>query len=384
MNFDFDDDQELLRTATRSFLDKRSTIEHRRPLLEADEVFDRTVWQEGAQLGWTAMLAPERHDGGSVTTQPLVDLVVLAEEFGRTLQPGPLVPTNVVADAIARSATEEQRATHLPGIVSGRLVAAWCASADGTVEPASVGVRATRTTDGGVILRGTSSYVHGATVADLFLVAASTPEGLVQVLVPCGAAGVSVRRLHTLDLTRRFGEVHFDDVTLAAPAALASSDTAAVALHARAVAVATVLQAAEAVGAAEQLFATTLQYSKDRVQFGRAIGSFQAIKHRMANLAVALEGMRAAAHYAALALNDGFADAAEAVATAGAYVTETHSFLCGECLQLTGGIGFTWEHDLHLFLRRARTDEVLYGDPSWHRERLCELVASGTTAGEND
>ncbi len=142
----------------------------------------------------------------------------------------------------------------------------------------------------------------------------------------------------------------------------------------RCLSVATVLQSAESVGAADRLFASTVDYAKKRVQFGRTIGSFQAIKHRLANLLMELEGMRAAAHYAALALGDGLPDAAEAVATAGAYVDDTFAHLCGEALQLHGGIGFTWEHDVHLFVRRAKVNQVLYGDGAWHRERLVRLV----------
>jgi alkylation response protein AidB-like acyl-CoA dehydrogenase len=151
----------------------------------------------------------------------------------------------------------------------------------------------------------------------------------------------------------------------------------------RCLAVATVLQAAESVGAADVLFASTVDYAKKRVQFGRAIGSFQAIKHRLADLLIDVEGMRAAAHYAALALGDGLGDAAEAVAAAGAYVDDTFAHLCGEAVQLHGGIGFTWEHDVHLFVRRAKVNQVLYGDGAWHRERLVRLVeaASATTAG---
>jgi alkylation response protein AidB-like acyl-CoA dehydrogenase len=148
----------------------------------------------------------------------------------------------------------------------------------------------------------------------------------------------------------------------------------------RGLSLATVLQSAESVGAADVLFESTVDYAKKRVQFGRAIGSFQAIKHRLADLLIALEGMRAAAHYAALALGDGFDDAAEAVATAGAYVDDTFAHLCGEALQLHGGIGFTWEHDVHLFVRRAKVNQVLYGDGAWHRERLARLVESGAGA----
>ena len=146
----------------------------------------------------------------------------------------------------------------------------------------------------------------------------------------------------------------------------------------RCLALATVLQAAESVGAADLVFTSTVEYLKKRVHFGRTIGSFQAIKHRLADLLLDLEGMRAAAHYAALALGDDLPDAAEAVATAGAYVDDTLAHLCGEALQLHGGIGFTWEHDVHLFVRRAKVNQVMYGDGAWHRERLVRLVEAQT------
>jgi alkylation response protein AidB-like acyl-CoA dehydrogenase len=149
----------------------------------------------------------------------------------------------------------------------------------------------------------------------------------------------------------------------------------------RALDVATVLHAAEAVGAADYLFNATVQYLRDRVQFGRPIASFQTIKHRLADMKIRLEGMRAAAHLAALALGDGFDDKAEAVSTAGAYVPDVFAALCGEALQLHGGIGFTWEHDVHLFVRRAKVNQVLYGDPAWHRERLCALAEAATAMG---
>ena len=313
------------------------------------------------------MLVPPDHEGGSVTDQPLVDLVVLGEELGRVLHPGPFVPTNVVADAIVRWGTERQRRAHLAAVVRGESVAAWCVTADGSVDPESCSVTAARRTDG-FVLNGLARFVHGATVADLLLVLAESDGGPLHLLVPAPAPGVDVRAQGCLDLTRRFGEVRFDNV------AVGSSDRLgrdAGPVLQRATGVATVLQAAEAVGAADRLFHETVAYLQERIQFGRTIASFQAIKHRVADLLVTLEGMRAATHYAALALSDDFDDAPAAVSTAGAYVTEGFARLCGESLQLHGGIGFTWEHDVHLFLRRAVTDRMLYGDPSWHRERLC-------------
>ncbi len=147
------------------------------------------------------------------------------------------------------------------------------------------------------------------------------------------------------------------------------------------ISVATVLQSAESVGAADVLFDETVDYLKKRVQFGRTIGSFQAIKHRLADLLLHVEAMRAATYYAALAYGDGLDDAAEAVATAGAYVDDSFAFICGESLQLHGGVGFTWEHDVHLFTRRAKVNQVLYGDGAWHRERLVQLLEHTVDVG---
>jgi alkylation response protein AidB-like acyl-CoA dehydrogenase len=214
-------------------------------------------------------------------------------------------------------------------------------------------------------------YVHGAAHASFLLVVARDGAGVLRtVLVPGAAAGVSVRTLRGLDLTRRFAEVRFEGVHVPASGEVGSAG----AVVERALAVAIVLQAAESVGAADGLLAATVDYAKKRMQFGRTIGSFQAIKHRLANLAMELEAMRAAAHYAALALGDGLEDAQAAVATVGGYVDDTFAHLCGEAVQLHGGIGFTWEHDAHLFVRRAKVNQALYGDGAWHRERLLRLT----------
>jgi alkylation response protein AidB-like acyl-CoA dehydrogenase len=307
-----------------------------------------------------------------VTDQPLVDLVVLAEELGRELNPGPFLPCNVVADAITRFGTDVQAKEHLPRIARGEATWAWCLSGDGSPEPSAVEVRATRA-DRGWRLSGVARYVHAAGDATLLLVTAKDAEGddaVVNLLVPRLSTGLSTRVITGLDLTRRFAEVRFDDVSVPVAAELAGGWT----VVERCIALATVLQAAESVGAADFVFTSTVEYLKKRVQFGRTIGSFQAIKHRLADLLLDLEGMRAAAHYAALALADGLPDAAEAVATAGAYVDDTFAHVCGEALQLHGGIGFTWEHDVHLFVRRAKANQVLYGDGAWHRERLIRLV----------
>ncbi len=377
MDFGFCEDQELLRSTTRRFLAEHQSLAVVRRSLDEPDVFDADLWRRGCELGWTAMLVPPEYEGGSVTGQPLVDLVVLAEELGRTLHPGPFVGCNVVADATARFGTEVQRKEHLPRLAGGDVTAAWCLSGDGSPEPGAVEVRAGREGDRWR-LDGSARFVHAARNAALLLVVATGADNEVRnFLVPRPAGGLSERVLTGLDLTRRFAEVRFDAVVVPAGAEL----TGGWDVVERCLSLATVLQAAEDVGAADLVFESTVDYAKRRVQFGRTIGSFQAIKHRLADLLVELEAMRAAAYYAALALGDGLEDAAEGVATAGAYVDDAFAHLCGESVQLHGGIGFTWEHDAHLFVRRAKVNQVLYGDGAWHRERLVRLAEAAVGVG---
>lgn len=377
LKFCFDDDQRLLGSTTRRYLEANHALADLRPLLEAEEVVEDRVWREGAELGWTSMLVPEEFGGGSVTNQPLVDLSVVARELGRMLYPGAFIPTNVMADAIARFGTDELRRHHLPRIATGEVQGGWCLTGDGSVEDSAIQVTADRSR-GHIVLNGVACFVQGASTASLFLVAARHKDETVHVLVPALTPGIEVRNQAVLDLTRRFGAVTFTDLAVDDSAVLAEDRPEE--LTQRAIAVATILQAAEDVGAAEHIFERTVQYTKDRSQFGRPIGSFQAVKHRLADLFVSLEAMRAVTDYAALSLDQGGIDAHRAVFCAGAYVPDAFAHLSGEAVQLHGGIGFTWEHDAHLFVRRAKADQVLYGTGGWHRERLCRSVESEARA----
>jgi alkylation response protein AidB-like acyl-CoA dehydrogenase len=369
MDFGFGEDHELLRETTRRFLSEHQPLAEVRRHVEEDDLFNPSIWRQGSELGWTAMLIPAEHEGGSVTEQPLVDLIAMAEELGRELNPGPLVPCAVVADAITQFGTDVQRKEHLPPLANGDVIAAWCLSGDGSPEPGAIEVTAVR--DGeGWRLDGVARYVQGARDASLFLVVARHGDEILNVLIPSTVERISAADHQGLDLTRRFAEVRLEGLAVPASAVVPGGWD----VVERGLALATVLHAAESVGAADRLFDSTVDYTKKRVQFGRPIGSFQALKHRMADMLVEVEGMRAATYYAALALGDGLDDAAEAVATAGAYVFDTFAHLCGEALQLHGGIGFTWEHDVHLFVRRAKVNQVLYGDGAWHRERLVHLL----------
>jgi alkylation response protein AidB-like acyl-CoA dehydrogenase len=379
MDFDFGEEQELLRSTTRRFLAEHQSRADVRQLIERSDPFDPDLWKRGAELGWAAMLVPEEYGGGSVTAQPVVDLVALAEELGRALNPGPLVPTNVVADAIVRFGNEAQHVAYLSGLAQGETTAAWCLSGNGSPEPTAVAVQATRE-DGAWRLDGVSRYVQGAATTSVLLVVARQTDGrLLNLLVSGSAPGIGQRTLCGLDLTRRFSELTFDGVLVPEGSELTGSSpgldqVGGEQIVTSCLSLATILQAAESVGAAEVLFEETVDYLKRREQFGRTIASFQAIKHRLADLQMQLEAMRVAAEFAALAWAEEFEDVDLAVATAGAYVDDAFAHLSGEALQLHGGIGFTWDHDVHLFVRRAKVNQVLYGDGAWHRERLVQLT----------
>ena len=376
MNFDFDEDQELLRATLRRFLEERQPLDSLRASLEEPALFDRELWRQGCELGFAAMLVPEEHEGGSISEQPLVDLVVYAEELGRTLNPGPLLGCNVAADAIARSGAPSLRQRWLAPLVTGDATAGFGLSADGLADEASISIFGERSS-AGLVLNGAVSFVHEASSAALFLLAALIDGEPRLVALPADSDGLVIERRIGIDLTRRYGSLQLEAVVLDDDALLAEG------AHAidRALCVATVIKCGEATGAASALFERTVAYLGERVQFGRTIASYQAIKHRLADLAIAVEAMRAASYYAALALADGSDDAHDAVATAGSYVPEAFARLAGESLQLHGGIGFTWEHDVQLFLRRASSERQLHGDPRWHRARLLASVEDSVGQG---
>ena len=217
MNFAYNEDQKLLRETTRRFLEERHPLAALRPNLETDTTLDRAVWRDGAQLGWTAMLAPPEFDGGSVSEQPMVDLAALAEEVGRVLYPGPFLPANVIADALAQLGDETQKKDVLAPLVRGERIAAWCATGDGKPEASAIAVTA-MPSSGGLRLDGHARWVQDAHTADVVLVACRAPEGPTLALVTLPANGVSVRVLRGLDLTRRFCEVTFTGALVPASA----------------------------------------------------------------------------------------------------------------------------------------------------------------------
>jgi alkylation response protein AidB-like acyl-CoA dehydrogenase len=368
---DLSPDQQVLRDASVRFIESQCPLARVRALIDHPMGVDADYIRNSGELGWFAGFVPEQHGGGTVSGSAVMDATVVAELRGRFLQPGPFVPMNVVASAIATAGSDEQRRALLPGLAAGEIVASWAlGDVTGDREPGAGLVARPRRR--GFALSGVKGVVQDAHLADWILVGATAPDGPLQLLVPATSAGVSVIPLEGLDLTRRMCEVRFKDVEVPPSGVLASRDGASDSIE-RSLDVALTLAVAESVGAMDRLFEMTVAYAKDRTAFARPIGSFQAVKHLLADMSLVLEASKAAALAAARALRDNRADAGEVASMAKAFVGESGIDLSQGCLQVHGGIGYTWEHDLHLYLRRLATDNALYGDPVWHRERICRI-----------
>lgn len=375
MHLDLTDDQALFRETTARFIESELPLSRTRELHDDPVGYDATWLRKSAAIGWFAMLVPEARGGGSVSGQGFIDATIVAEELGRQVQPGPFIPMNVVAATLADHGNEGRRADLLPGIVAAEVVATWAFADEQGRWDGGAALIAARSRDE-LVLSGTRGFVQHAQSADWILATAVLDGGPAQVLVPANADGLRVRPLACLDLSRRVAHVDFDDVSVSADAVVVEGDAAAGALELQ-LQRALVLTCAETVGAMDAMFTMTVEYSKDRIAFGRPIGSFQALKHVLADQALNLEACKAAAVAAAQAVQHGDDAAPEIASMAAAYVGDVGNDLAQECLQVHGGIGYTWEHDLHLLMRRVRSNGALYGEPSWHRERVCTLYGLG-------
>jgi alkylation response protein AidB-like acyl-CoA dehydrogenase len=371
MQLELTSDQELLRDTAAKFIAATCPLLTVRQLVDSETGLPPNYLGAAAELGWFAMLVPEEHGGGSVSGEGVCDLAIIAEERGRGLQPGPFVPMNVVAAALATSGSAKQKTEVLPAIAAGEIVATWAvADATGTWAP---GAAVTAVADGdGFLLSGQSSLVHDGVLADSFLVTAGTPAGLSQFLVAATTPGITVKPLKGHDITQRFASVTFDHVKVERTSLVGRPGGAAADVE-RQLQLALVLSVSETVGAMDVLFDTARRYAIDRTAFGRPIGSFQAVKHQLADLSLSLEGSKAIAASATQAVQAGRDDAGEIASMAKAWVGDAGIDIAQGCFQVFGGIGYTWEHDSHLFLRRITMNTLLFGQPDWHRERICAI-----------
>jgi alkylation response protein AidB-like acyl-CoA dehydrogenase len=366
-------DQEFFRETTAKFLKAQAPAGTLRELRDDAAGFSPDYWCQGAELGWTSLLVSEDHGGGSISGQGLVDLTVVAHEFGRAAAPGPLVATNVVAAALSAAGTHTEV---LAGLLDGSQVAAWCHAEAGPFGRVGLEVEA----DGDeLVLRGVKRPVEAAAQASHLLVTGRTGDGLTQVLVPADAPGVSITPMQTVDLTRRFAQVAFDGVRVPADAAIgqvgkAEPEVERQLLHALAIV------CAEQVGAMETAFEMTLEWAFDRYSFGRPLASYQEIKHRFADMASWLQASHAIADEAAAAVAAASPKASVLASAAKSYIGQYGAELMQDCVQLHGGIGVTFEHDVHLYFRRHTVDLASYGTPTEHRRRITDLVDRGGVA----
>jgi alkylation response protein AidB-like acyl-CoA dehydrogenase len=372
VDVDLSSDQELLLQTTSRFIESTCPLTEVRALSAGDRDAGPEYRRQAADLGWFALLIPEAHGGGSVSGNGVLDAALVATARGAVLQPGPFVGTNVTAYALAAQADRGDHAKVLARLLSGEDAASWAAAGPAGEWDAGAGVQAAPHGTG-FTLSGSKTFVQDADRVDWLLVTAASADGPAQFLLAADTPGLQLVGRDGLDLTRRFADVRFDDVDVA-PAALVGTIGDADGLVDRQLVIACVLTVAESIGAMDRIFTLALDYAKSRIAFGRPIGSFQAVKHLLADTSLELEMGKAMAQTAAASVGAGRPDGASVASMAKAFVGDCGVDLAQNCFQVFGGIGYTWEHDQHLYLRRLTTDAALYGDPAWHRERVCRLA----------
>lgn len=370
VSFAVTEEQRLLRATVRELVTARATSERVREVMLGDEPHDREAFAELAQTGLTGLTIPERFGGAGAG---FAELAIVIEEAGRRLLPVPLLSSAVLGtEAVLAAGTEQQCAALLPAVAEGRTTLALAHLDEAGRLTSEPGVTARR--DGGDwVLDGTAGYVVDGAGADLIVTAAVSDEGLLLLVVPAESAGLQRRALEVLDLTRPMATLGYDGVRVGDDARL-SGDDAIVGLH-RALTAGVVAIACEQAGGASQVLEMTTAYARDRIQFGRAIGSFQAVKHRLAELLVQVESARSVAEHAARVLAAGDREElAIAAPMAKSLCSEVFEQASADGIQLHGGIGFTWEHDAHLYFKRAKATKLLLGSPSHHRALLAEVL----------
>jgi alkylation response protein AidB-like acyl-CoA dehydrogenase len=373
----FTEEQELLRDTARRFLESECDTQFVRKRMAEPAAVTDEFWQKLAEQGWLGIVYPEEEGGSGLG---LVDLVVLMEEMGRAVMPGPFLSTVLLGGAaIGEAGTQAQRRQWLTQIAAGKAKAALAWTEPNLRwDAAGIALQA-HEVGGSFILSGSKLFVGDAHLADVLVVAARTRDGSTMedgvslFLVPKDTLGLRISVLSTIDETRKLCEVRLDNVALPAAALLGEKHAGWTPLS-RVVARATVALAAEMCGGAQQVLDMSVAYAKIRIAFGKPIGSYQGVKHQAADMLVAIENAKSLTYYAAWAVDQRFEEAPIAVSMAKAAASDMARKVAGTGIQLHGGIGMTWEHDLQLYFKRAKASEVAFGDATWHRERVAQLM----------
>ena len=364
MYFDLTDEQQAIRSTAKEFLSARYKSERIRELAAGDAGFDQSDWDEMAGLGWTGLALPEEWGGQGLG---VVDLAVLFEEMGYALAPSPLFSNTVAGLALTRFGTDDQRERYLRPLAEGSkrgVPALVDAGSPGAIGEFTMEARA----DGdGVVLDGEKVLVADAGAADFFLVASADGR---RHIVDAGSDGVTVTEEPSIDRTRRLSSVRFEGVAVAAEDTLAGAGADYSAVFFRMC----VALAAESTGIAQRTMEMAVEYAKDRKQFDRPIGAYQAVSHRCAQMLLETENSRSAFYGAAWAADSEPESLNLAASIAKAYASDAGWRVPDASIQVHGGIGFTWEHDLHFFLKRGKQNAAMFGDAKWHRERVADAI----------
>src|SRR5687767_1932067 len=377
MDFGFNEEQEMLRNTARKFLENECTSEFVRKRMAEDPGVTEEFWTKLAEQGWLGLIYDEEHGGSGLG---IVDLTVLMEEMGRAVMPGPFFSTVLLGGlTIKEAGSAAQKKEWLSKIAAGKAKAtlAWT---EPNARWDAAGVTTTAKESGkGFVLNGVKLFVPDAHLADVLVVVARTREGkspedgVGLFLVPKDAKGLQIKLLPTMDQTRKICEVRLNDVSVGADAVLGDRHAGWAPL-ARVLERATVALCAEMCGGAQRVLDMTTDYAKIRIAFGKPIGSYQGVKHKAADMLVDVENAKSLTYYAAWAVDENVPEAALAASMAKAYASDAFRKVSGAGIQLHGGIGFTWEHDLHLYFKRAKSSEFTFGDSTYHREKVAQLI----------
>ena len=370
MDFDLSKPQKLLKESARQFLSRQCKPERVRQLMETESAYDADLWREIADQGWTGLATSEEFGGLGLG---LIELAVVTEEMGRACLPGPFLSTFFAASLIERAGSQAQKSRYLEKIAAGELKATVALlESDAAWSTDAIAVKAERS-NGDYKISGTKLFVPDAGVADVVICVARNGDGHLLLPVARETEGLEVKPTPSMDATRKLSEVVFTDVSVPDVDVFGADGDASGAL-AEAVDVATVALCAEMVGGMQWILDTTVEYAKTRQQFGRPIGSFQAIQHQCADMLLMTESARSATYQSAWAIKQGGETARTAVSVAKAYCSDAFREVANRGVQIHGGIGFTWEHDLHLYYKRSKAAEVMFGDATFHRERIARAV----------
>lgn len=367
----------LFASTSQAFLEKEASLTHVRGLHDADISFDPGWWQRAAELGWASLLVPEELGGGNVSGDGVADLALIAEQIGHTVAPGPLHPVSAVLAGLVEAPGGHEEL--IESLVSGEAVASWAVYEPNrpfALDRAST--TATRT-DSGYRIDGVKDRVEAGEQSAAVLITAECDGSIRQFVVPTDAAGVTVSTQASVDLVKRYARIEFDGVEVDESAVVGTADQSPAILE-RQRQVALVLQCAEIVGVLDAVLAMTNQWLFDRHSFGRPLASYQALKHRAADMKMWFEAARATTAGAVAAVSARSADAPKLVSVAKAYVAERAPVMLQDCVQLHGGIGVTWEHDLHLYLRRVTLYRAMFGSPEDHHRAVYALSRKSETS----